>query len=92
MSAPTQICIRPVSNDDAVSAKVACTDNVRVEFLRCRTEATMQWSVGRPEVSLMWVRDKGSDARMTLAGRPADMHRPWPRAVLVLPRGRRRRR
>ena len=76
MSAPTQIFIRPVSNDEAVSTKVACTDNVRVEFLRCRTEATVQWSVGRPEVSLMWVRDKGSNARMTLAGRPADIIAP----------------
>ena len=76
MSAPSQIFIRPVSNDDAVSTKVACTDNVRVEFLRCRTEATVQWSVGRPEVSLMWVRDKGSNPRMTLAGRQADIIAP----------------
>ncbi len=76
MSAPSQIFIRPVSNDDAVSTRVACTDNVRVEFLRCRTEATVRWSVGRPEVSLMWVRDKGSNARMTLAGRQADIIAP----------------
>ena len=51
-----------------ISSRIACTANVRVELLRCRTEATVQWSVTRPEVSLMWVRDKGSNASITVAG------------------------
>jgi AraC-like DNA-binding protein len=63
--------IRLLSNDETISSQVACTENVRVEFLRCRTEATVQWNITRPEVALMWVRDKGSDARMTVAGRQA---------------------
>jgi len=87
MNATTPISIRTVGSDDAVSAQVARTDNVRVEFLRCRTEATMQWSVRRPEVSLMWVRDKGSDARMTFAGRPADCIAPGRARFWFFPEG-----
>jgi AraC family transcriptional regulator len=69
MNPSTQGSIRTLSHDAMISSRIACTDNVRVEFLRCRTEATMQWSVTRPEVSLMWVRDKGSNASITVAGR-----------------------
>ena len=47
MNAPTHIGIRPVSREEAVSAKVACARNGMVEFLRCRSEATVRWSVGR---------------------------------------------
>lgn len=47
MNAPTHIGIRPVSSDEAVSPKLACAANGRVEFLRCPSEATVRWSVGR---------------------------------------------
>ncbi len=63
---------RPCSDDQAVSSRFTCTDNVRVEFVQCKAEATVQWSVARPEVSLIWVRDKGSNARITVAGGQAD--------------------
>jgi len=64
--------IRAVSSDALISTRIARTDNVRVEFLRCRTEATVQWNVARPQVSLMWVRDKGSNARITVSGRRSE--------------------
>jgi AraC family transcriptional regulator len=47
----------------------------------------VQWSVGRPEVSLMWVRDKGSNARMILAGRPADSIAPGRARFWFFPEG-----
>lgn len=68
----TQGSIRPLSNGELISSRITCTENVRVEFLRCRTEATVQWSFARPEVSLMWVRDKGSNARITMAGQQSE--------------------
>lgn len=60
--------IRPLSTEALIASRIACTEHVRVEFLRCETEATVQWTTAGPEVSLMWVRDKGSNARMTVAG------------------------
>src|SRR5262249_38617121 len=64
--------IRALSSDELISSRGAYTDNVRVEVLRCGTDATVQWNVSRPEVALMWVRDKGSNAQITVAGRQAD--------------------
>jgi AraC-like DNA-binding protein len=55
------------SNEGMISARTACTNNVRVEFLRCRAQTTVRWRVARPEFSLMWVRDNGHNARITLA-------------------------
>ena len=72
IDATMQGSIRPVATDELIRSSTACTANVRVEFLRCRTEATIEWHAARPEVSLMWVRDKGSNARITVAGRQSD--------------------
>jgi AraC-like DNA-binding protein len=71
IDASTQSAFRPLSDDRTISSRIACTDNVRVEFLRCESETTLRWSVAHPEVALMWVRDKGSDARIIVAGRQA---------------------
>ena len=37
-----------------------------------KAEATVQWCVARPGVSLMRARDKDSNARVTVAGGQAD--------------------
>jgi AraC-like DNA-binding protein len=71
-SATTQGTMRPVSNEAAISSRIARTEHVRVEFLHCGTEATVQWSSPRPEVSLMWVRDKSRNTRITMAGCSGD--------------------
>jgi AraC-like DNA-binding protein len=63
--------IRTLSADASVTARVACTGNVRVEFLRCRSEAILQWRIPRPEFALMWVRNKASGTRITIGGREA---------------------
>jgi AraC-like DNA-binding protein len=60
--------LQALSNEGMISSRIACTNNVRVEFLRCRPETTVRWSVARPEFSLMWVRDNDHNARITLVG------------------------
>jgi AraC-like DNA-binding protein len=64
--------IRPLTDNEAVIARSTWTENVRVEYLRCRTEATLQCSMARPEVSLMWVRDRGSSSQINWSGQPAE--------------------
>jgi AraC family transcriptional regulator len=60
--------VRSLFSDAVISARVACSKHVRVEFLRCPTDSTVRWNVAAPDISLMWVRDKGSKARFTMAG------------------------
>jgi len=63
--------IRALSGDASVTVRVACTGNVRVEFLRCRGDAILQWRIPQPEFALMWVRKKASGTRITMCGREA---------------------
>jgi AraC family transcriptional regulator len=83
----TQTSIRALSTDALISARIAATDHVRVEFLRCGSATTLQWNVTRPEVSLMWVRDKGSNAKFTLAGRQSDSIAPGRANFWFFPEG-----
>jgi AraC-like DNA-binding protein len=83
----TQNSIRATSNDALISSRIASTDHVRVEFLRCGSETTLEWSVARPEVSLMWVRDRNSSARFTLAGRQSDSIAPRRANIWFFPEG-----
>lgn len=68
INAPTQSAVRALFCEAPTSSRIACTENVRVEFLRCQRPAKVQWRIPRPEVSLVWVRDKASNARVTMAG------------------------
>ena len=63
--------IRALSGDASVTARVACTGNVRVEFLRCRSEAILRWRIPRPEFALMWVRNRASGTHIMMGGREA---------------------
>lgn len=72
MKPAMQGSIRAVSAGALISSRVACTENVRVEFLRCRNHATVQWSVAQPELSLMWVRDKAANSQVRMNGRRTD--------------------
>ena len=83
----TQTSIRALSTEALISSRIASTDHVRVEFLRCGSATTLEWSVARPEVSLMWVRDKGSNARFTLAGRQSDSITPGRANFWFFPEG-----
>jgi AraC-like DNA-binding protein len=79
--------MQALSSNGLISSRVARTDKVRVEYLRCKTQSTVVWNVSRPEVSLMWVRDKGSEARITMAGRPADSLAPERANLWFFPEG-----
>jgi AraC-like DNA-binding protein len=83
----TQTSIRALSTEALISSRIASTEHVRVEFLRCGSATTLEWSVARPEVSLMWVRDKGSNARFTLAGRESDSIAPGRANFWFFPEG-----
>ncbi len=83
----TQNSIRATSTEALISSRIASTDHVRVEFLRCGSDTTLQWSVARPEVSLMWVRDKGSNARFSFAGRQSDSIAPGRANFWFFPEG-----
>jgi AraC family transcriptional regulator len=72
MNSAMQGSIRTLSSDAMVSSRVACTESVRVEFLRCRQQATVKWNVARPEVSLLWMRDKDANSRIRTAGHQLD--------------------
>jgi len=72
LDANHQISMQPVSSDGTVSSRIACTEHVRVEFLRCGPHATVKWAAARPDVSLICVSDKGSQARITVAGGAAE--------------------
>jgi AraC-like DNA-binding protein len=65
LSLPT--ALQPVANGLAIRSKCT-TDNVRVEFLRCVGGSTIRWNMARPEMSLMWIHDRGSNARITYTG------------------------
>jgi AraC-like DNA-binding protein len=87
IDASTRSSIRPVSNDAPIRSRIARTDNVRVEFLQCSTQATVHWSVARPQVSLMWVRDKGCNARITMSGSETHSIRPGRAKFWFFPEG-----
>ena len=86
-NAMSQGSIRAVTSEALISSNIARTDKVRVQFLRCGTAATVKWQVARPEVSLMWMRDKGAQASMTLAGRQPDVIAPGRAHFWFFPEG-----
>jgi AraC-like DNA-binding protein len=83
----TQTSIRVLSTEELISSRSASTDHVRVEFLRCSSATTLEWNIARPEVSLMWVRDKGSNAKFTLAGHQSDSIAPGRANFWFFPEG-----
>jgi AraC-like DNA-binding protein len=72
MTLATQGSIRTASSDATIRSQGACTESVRVEFLRCRTQSTVRWNVARPEVSLMWMRVGDANPRISTAGHQVD--------------------
>lgn len=77
----------PLAKDTTICSRVARTEHVRIEVLHCRNEATLQWSVASPDFSLMWVRDKGSNARITVSGGQSDIIAPGHANFWFFPEG-----
>jgi AraC-like DNA-binding protein len=87
INAPLQSAVWALSCEAPTSSRIACTENVRVEFLRCQTPAKVQWRIPQPEVSLVWVRDKASNARVTVAGRKTENECSGPANIWFFPEG-----
>jgi AraC-like DNA-binding protein len=80
-------CFRTLSADAVISARIIRTEHVHVEHTRCHAEATLEWNIPRPRLSLVWVRDNGSDARVTVDGRSADSVAPGRANFWFFPEG-----
>jgi AraC-like DNA-binding protein len=87
MTPATQGSIRTVSSEAMIQSRVACTEHVRIELLRCRTQAIVQWNVAKPEVSLMWMRDKDTNARIRTDSRLVDTIGPTKANFWFFPEG-----
>jgi hypothetical protein len=48
MNSALQGSVRTASSEALIRSRVAHTESVRVEFPRCRPQATVQWNVARP--------------------------------------------
>ena len=70
--ATIQTNLRVLSNSAASSTRVASTDHVRIEVLRCLSDATVQWHVPETMLGLMWARDRRGSVRLILSGRPME--------------------
>jgi AraC family transcriptional regulator len=71
----TQGSIRVRSDQGLINSWVARTANVRVEFLRCRPNTTVEWRAARPEISIVWVRNRAVASRLRLPGGEVDRGR-----------------
>jgi len=93
MQANLELCvmtrsdIRALSSESPITARTAQTENVRIELLQCRSSATVRWHVPRSRISLLWVRGKGSNARITMAGQAADRILPGRAKCWFFPEG-----
>jgi AraC-like DNA-binding protein len=79
--------IRALSGEAPASARIACTDNVRIEYLRCPSAARLHWSIPCPAVSLLWVRDRSGNARIKVAGAGMPPARPGRANFWFFPEG-----
>ncbi len=68
----TQTNLRVLSNSAPASTRVASTEHVRIEVLRCPPDVTVQWRVPEATLGLMWVRDRRGSVRVLSSGRPAE--------------------
>jgi len=82
-----QCSIRACSNENLVNSWVARTERVRVEFLRCRKQAVVQWRVARPEIAIVWVRSTAGDTRTRVDGCRIDQVRRGKATLWFYPEG-----
>jgi AraC-like DNA-binding protein len=64
--------LRVLSNTTRTAARVAATEHVRIEVLRCPADATVQWRVPEAKLGLMWVRDRRGSVRVLSSARPTE--------------------
>src|SRR5215472_4505418 len=56
------------SEKPGVISRVFSTDNVRIEDLRCHIPARVRLSVPDQQFSLLWIRDRSCNTRVTIDG------------------------
>jgi hypothetical protein len=59
--------LRTQTNSELVEIRTAQTESVRIEFLRCRTPATVKWNIVTSEPSKL-ARNGTGDIRVTADG------------------------
>ena len=60
--------LRTQTNSGLVEIRTAQTESVRIEFLRCRTPATVRWNVVSSELSIVLARNGTADIRVIADG------------------------
>jgi AraC-like DNA-binding protein len=67
-----QTNLRVLSNSTPSTPRIASTDQVRVELLRCPRDATVRWRMPEAKLGLMWVRDRRGSVRVLSSARPME--------------------
>ena len=79
--------LRPHSNDELVDIRTAHTESVRIEFLRCRTQAKVKWNVVPSELSIVLARNGSGDIRVSTDGGGAKCGKPGQGGFWFFPEG-----
>jgi AraC family transcriptional regulator len=79
--------LRTDINHELVDVRTAQTESVRIEFLRCRTQATVKWNVVPSELSIVLARNGTGDIRVSTDGGSAKCARPGKAGVWFFPEG-----
>jgi AraC-like DNA-binding protein len=75
------------SNSAPPSPRVASTDHVRIEMLRCPPDATVQWRMPEAKLGLMWVRDRRGSVRLLSGEQPTESSRAGDANLWFYPEG-----
>jgi AraC-like DNA-binding protein len=57
---------------DAISSRIVNTSHVRLELLRCPSQSTVHWRAARQELSLILVRGRNHESRITFSDGPSE--------------------
>jgi AraC family transcriptional regulator len=83
----TQGSLHTDTHNAWVDSRTAQTESVRIEFLRCRTQATVKWNVVRSEVSIVLARNGTGDIRVSTGGGSPNRAKAGKAGVWFFPEG-----
>lgn len=79
--------LRTDINNQSIHIRTAQTESVRIEFLRCRTQATVKWNVVRLELSIVLARSSTGDTRVITGGSSEKCTKPGKVGFWFFPEG-----
>jgi hypothetical protein len=79
--------LRTDINNQLIHIRTAQTESVRIEFLRCRTPATVKWNVVRSELSIVLARNSTGDIRVITDGSSEKSTKPVKAGFWFFPEG-----